>query len=162
MRHKIVRQRTPPSELILFWSHLTRPNQGLSLSHSAGTGRTEPWERGWWRGGKRKESLQLHLRNLNVCIKKGDAKCSLAEMTLVMTSLTFACVYNVCLHSYWLVEIGQPGQWGATGELEVEFKFQRRSCKLTPSFSSPTARAPRRACSQAKTSGVTTSFYHSF
>ena len=31
-RHKIVRQRTPSSELILFWGHVTRPNQGLSLS----------------------------------------------------------------------------------------------------------------------------------
>ena len=39
------RQRTPPSELILFWRHVTRPNQGLSLS-SAGMGRREPWEWG--------------------------------------------------------------------------------------------------------------------
>ena len=43
---KIERQRTPPSELILFWDHVTRPNQGLSLSRSVGTGRREPWERG--------------------------------------------------------------------------------------------------------------------
>ena len=63
----------------------TQPGS-LSLSHSAGMGRTEPWERGWWRGGKRKESLQLRLWNLNICIEKVDAKCSLAEMTLVMTS----------------------------------------------------------------------------
>ena len=31
-RDKIERQRTPPSELILFWRHVTRRNQGLSLS----------------------------------------------------------------------------------------------------------------------------------
>ena len=43
---KIERQRTPPSELILFWDHVTRPNQGLSLSRSVGMGRREPWERG--------------------------------------------------------------------------------------------------------------------
>ena len=40
---QIERKRTPPSELILFWRHVTRPNQGLSLS-SAGMGRREPWE----------------------------------------------------------------------------------------------------------------------
>ena len=42
---KIERQRTPPSELILLWSHVTTPNQGFSLSHSLGTDRREPWER---------------------------------------------------------------------------------------------------------------------
>ena len=31
-----VRQRTPPSKLILFWSHVTNVFQGLSLSHSVG------------------------------------------------------------------------------------------------------------------------------
>ena len=29
----------------------------------------------WRRGGKRKESLQLRLWNLNICIEKVDAKC---------------------------------------------------------------------------------------
>ena len=29
----------------------------------------------WWQGGKRKESLQLGLRNLNICIEKDDVKC---------------------------------------------------------------------------------------
>ena len=34
--------------------------------------------------------------------------------------------------SRWLAEIRQLGRRGAaTGELEVEFKFQRRSCKLS-------------------------------
>ena len=33
---KNARQRTPPSELILFWSHVTSVFQGLSLSHSVG------------------------------------------------------------------------------------------------------------------------------
>ena len=29
----------------------------------------------WRRGGKRKESLQLRLWNLNICIEKVDTKC---------------------------------------------------------------------------------------
>ena len=33
--------------------------------------------------------------------------------------------------SRWLAEIWQLSRRGATGELEVEFKFQRRSCKLS-------------------------------
>ena len=40
-------------------------------------------------------------------------------------------VFNVCLRSRWLVEIWQTSWREATGELEVEFKFQRRSCKLS-------------------------------
>ena len=54
----------------------------------------------WWRGGKRKESLQLRLWNLNVCIEKVYAKCSwLAEMTLVMRHYPWHVFFNVCLHS---------------------------------------------------------------
>ena len=33
--------------------------------------------------------------------------------------------------SRWLAEIWQLSRRGATGELEVELKFQRRSCKLS-------------------------------
>ena len=46
-----------------------------------------------WQGKKRKESLQLHLWNLNICIKKIDPKSWLAGMTLVMLSipLVHAC-----------------------------------------------------------------------
>ena len=74
---------------------------------------------------------------------------------IVMTSLPLAHVFR-CLFTFvlvsasrWLAEIWQLSQWGATGELDVEFKFQRHSCKLL-SFSCPAARAPRKACSQAK------------
>ena len=49
----------------------------------------------WWRGGKRKESLQLRLWNLNICIEKVDAKCWLAEMTLVKTSLPLARLFQL-------------------------------------------------------------------
>ena len=104
----------------------------------------------WWRGGKRKESLQLRLWNLNICIEKVHAKCWLAEMTLIVTSLPLAGV-SQCLFAFtlistssWLAEIWQLSQWGAIGELEGEFKFQSRSRKL--SFLFP----PRRTCLQAK------------
>ena len=50
-------------------------------------------------GEKRKESLQLRPWNLKICIEKVDAKCWLAEMTLVMTSLPLARVFQRCLHS---------------------------------------------------------------
>ena len=51
----------------------------------------------WWRDGKRKESLQLCLWNLNICIEKVNAKCWLAEMTLVMMPLPLEFVFfNVC------------------------------------------------------------------
>ena len=86
------------------------------------------------RGGKRKESLQLRLWNLNICIEKVDAKCWLAEMALVMTLLPLPRVFQcfaLVSASRWLAEIWQLSRRGATGELEVEFKFQRRSCKLS-------------------------------
>ena len=95
----------------------------------------------WRRGGKRKDSLLLRLWNLNICIEKVDAKCWLAEMTLVMTSLLLARVFQ-CLFTFalisasrWLAEIWQYSRRGAAGEMGVEFKFQRRSCKLSLLFS---------------------------
>ena len=91
----------------------------------------------WQRGRNRKESLQIRLWNLNIHIKKVDAKCWLPETTLVMTLLPLARVFQ-CLLTFalvstvrWLVEIWQLSQRGATGELEMEFKFQKRSCKLS-------------------------------
>ena len=44
-------------------------------------------------GGKRKESLQLRLWNLNICIEKVNAKCLLAEMTLLVASLPLAFAF---------------------------------------------------------------------
>ena len=113
----------------------------------------------WRRGGKRKESLQLRLWNLSICIEKVDAKCWLAEVILVMTSLPLARVFQYLFTfpfvsaSRWLAEIWQLSRQRATGELEVEFEIQRRSCKLSfLSFQAPSARAPRRVCSQANRS----------
>ena len=57
-------------------------------------------------------------------------------MTVVMTSLPLAHVFQ-CLFTFalvsasrWLAEIWQVSRRGAAEELEVEFKFQRPSCKL--------------------------------
>ena len=40
---------------------------------------------------------------------------------------TFTLISTLC----WLAEIWQLSRWGATRELNVEFKFQRRSCQLS-------------------------------
>ena len=86
-------------------------------------------------GRKRKENLQLRLWNLNICIEKVDGKCWLAQSSLVMTSLplvrVFQCSFTFVLvsASSSLAEIWQLSWRGATREMEVEFKFQRRRCK---------------------------------
>ena len=74
--------------------------------------------------------------------------------TSVMMSLPLACAFQ-CLLTFalastlcWLVEIWQLSRQGATGELEVEFKFQRRSCKLSFLFL-PRRQSVPRASSQA-------------
>ena len=83
----------------------------------------------WQQSGKRKESLQLHFWNLNICIEKVNEKCWLVEVTLVMMSLPLVCVFQ-CLFTLplvsalcWLAEIWQLSWRGATGEWEVGFKF---------------------------------------
>ena len=65
----------------------------------------------WRLRGKKKESLQQRLWNLNICIEKVNAKCWLAEMTLVITSLPLAPVFQYLFTfalvstSRWLAEI---------------------------------------------------------
>ena len=77
------------------------------------------------------------------------SKCWLVEMILVMTSLPLARVFQgLFTFALWLAELWQLSWQGATGELEVEFKFLTRSCKLSFLFL-PATRAPRRACWQA-------------
>ena len=105
--------------------------------------------RALWRGGKKKESLQLRLWNLNICIEKVDAQCWSAEMTLVMTSLPLARVSRQCLFTFvlvsasrWLAENWQLSRRETTGKLEVEFKFQRLIVASSSSFSHSATRAP--------------------
>ena len=83
-----------------------------------------------------------------ICIEKVDAKWWLAEMTLVMTSLPSAHVFQ-CLFTFALIGGNLTAQSTVSHrKFDVEFKFQRRS-PSSPSFSRPAARAPRRACSRA-------------
>ena len=109
----------------------------------------------WRRCGKRKERWLLRLWNLTICIEKVDVKCRFAEMTLVMTSLRLVCVFCVLFTFalisalYWLAQIWLLSWWGATGELEVEFKFQTRSCKLSVLY--PPCRPPESPQARLKT-----------
>ena len=48
---------------------------------------------------ERKESLQLHLWNLNIGINKIYAKFCLAEMTFVMTSLPFGTCFSMFVYT---------------------------------------------------------------
>ena len=90
-------------------------------------------------GGKKKESLQLRLWNLNIYIEKVDAQCWSAEMTLVMTSLSTFVLVSA---SRWLAENWQLSRRETTRKLEVEFKFQRLIVASSSSFSHSAARAP--------------------
>ena len=75
-----------------------QPPYGRTQARVTPCGRSKLSRELWWRGGKKKESLQLRLWNLNVCVEKVDTKCWLAEMTSVMTSLPWHVFFNVCLH----------------------------------------------------------------
>ena len=84
----------------------------------------------WRWGRKKKESLQLRLWNLNVCIEKVDVKCWLEEMTLTSNDvITLGMCFSMFVYIRFvadlrpLAEIWQLSQWRATGELEVEFKI---------------------------------------
>ena len=58
--------------------------------------------------------------------------------------IVFQCLPSLALisASYLFAEIWQLSRRGTTGELEVEFKFQRRSCKLSFLFPPLRQRAP--------------------
>ena len=95
---------------------------------------------------REKDNLQLRLWNLNICIEKVDAKCgndiSNEVITLGTCFSRFAYIRSLVSASRWLAEIWQLSWRGSTGKLEVEFKFQRRGCKLSflfpPRFQSTT------------------------
>ena len=69
--------------------------------------------------------------------KRIDSKCWLADMKLVMTSLPLARVsqflftFTLVFASRWLAKIWKLSRRGATEVLEMVFKFQKRSCKLS-------------------------------
>ena len=67
--------------------------------------------------------------NFEYLHRKVDAKCWLAKVTLVVT---FARVYLRARFRFALIGRNLTAQsTGSHRELEVEFKFQRRSCKLS-------------------------------
>ena len=106
-------------------------------------------------GGKRKESLQLRLWNLNICIEKVEAKCWLAEMTLVMTSLPLDTCFQCLLvsRSFPLLADWRKSDSSVDREQQGNWRWNsnsRDAVASSPSFSHPAARAPWRACSQSK------------
>ena len=112
-----------------------QPIKGLATKHIAS--KQALW--GTLVAGGRKERLQLCLWNLNICIEKVTAKCWLAEMTLLMclplahASTCFSVFVYICTHFPFAL-IGRKLTAQSMGELEAEFKFQRRSCKLSLLF----------------------------
>ena len=107
-------------------------------------------------GREKKESLQLRLWNLNICIEKLDAKCRLAEVILVMTSLplvrVFQCVFTFAL-VFALLFISGKSDTSVDGEPQGNWRWNSNSRDVvasSPSFSRPTLRVPRRVHSQAK------------
>ena len=83
---------------------------------------------------------------LNSCIKKVDAKCWLAEMTCVMTSLpltrVFQCLFTSALvRACWLVEIWQLSRRGATGNWRWNSN-SRDVVASSPSFPAPSPEHP--------------------
>ena len=92
--------------------------------------------------------------NFEYLHRKVDAKCWLAKVTLVVTSLSFAHVFQ-CLFTFvlvsasrWLAEIWKLSRQGATGNWRWNSN-SRDVVASSPFFSRPASRAPRRAYSQA-------------
>ena len=48
----------------------------------------------WWRGRKRKESLRLHLRNLNICIEKVNVKMLIGRDDISNDIITLATCFS--------------------------------------------------------------------
>ena len=102
--------------------------QASSLRHSrrrVGKGRrASNYISGIWISASKK-SMWIQ----NVLIGEGDIS------NKVITSGTclsmFVHIFVLISTLQWLVEIWQLCRWGATRKLEVQFKYQRRSCKLS-------------------------------
>lgn len=94
-----------------------------------------------------------YVSGLNISMEKVDAKCWLAEMT-VITSLPLACVlqclfiFMVASTSCWSAEIWHLSRRGGTGEWMWNSNSRDVVASCLP-FSRPAARATQRACSQA-------------
>ena len=109
----------------------------------------------WGWGGKKKESLQLRLRNLNSTSNSPDWGVRFsAYQSKAKTSAN--------VNKHWktrtkgndvITNITSANRHFASSFSMQIFKFQRRSCRLS-FFSRPAAIAPRKACSHAKDAKV--------
>ena len=109
----------------------------------------------WRQGGKRKESLQLHLQNLhstsNSPVAPPQLSCQIsanqreAEMSV---NVKKNIEKHVPLGNDVITNVISANQRFALTFLVQIFKFQRCSCKLPFLFPSPPPQ-PQRACSQA-------------
>ena len=93
----------------------------------------KPWL--WWRGRKEKELATTSLE-YEFLLRKSRCEMLIGIMTSLPLARVFQCLFTFVLvsTSRWLAEIWHSSWRNATGELEVEFKFQRRSCKLSVLF----------------------------
>ena len=104
----------------------------------------------WGRGGKRKESLQLRLWNLNSTSNSPVAprrlSCQIsANQREAETSAIANKHWKTCAKGNGLIINVIP----ANQHFASTYLFSRDVALSSPSLSRPAARAPRRACSQA-------------
>ena len=97
------------------------------------------------RGGKRKESLQLHLRNLNICIEKVNA-----DWQRWWHHYSWHMFFKVCLHSRSLplCTDWRKSNNSVDREAQGNWRWTSNSTDVVascPSFSRPAARVPWRA-----------------
>ena len=100
--------------------------------------------------------------------KKSMRKCGDDISNDVITlARDFHCLFKLAIFSAsrWLAEIWQLSRRGATRELEVEFKFRRRSCKRLLPFPAPPPERPEelaRSLKQIATTQIILPEYCSF
>ena len=112
-------------------------------------------------GGEAGKEGELRLWNLNICIEKVNAKCWLAEITLVYDVITLGACFHlffyVCLYWRSFTFHADWPDWpdwrksdsSVKGEPRGNWRRNSNSRDVvasSPSFSRPAARAPRRAC----------------
>jgi len=95
--------------------------------------------------------LQLRLWNLNICIKKVDAKCGdYISNDVISLARVFQCLHS---RSFPLGANWPKSDSSVDGELRGNWRWSSNSRDVvasSPSYSRPAARAPQRACLQAK------------
>ena len=108
----------------------------------------------WRRGGKRKETLQLRITlEFEYLHRKIRCEMLIGGDDITNDVITLGTCFSIFAYIRALFRFALIGgnlttqSTGAAAELEVEFKFQRRTLRLSFLFR-PAARASPRACSQ--------------